>query len=117
MPGKVSVILRKVIILFGYHSATVDPISLLRSTLFPVLSPVGLYTLLNAIKLIHNTAAKYYCMNYSDSNAQPCIGSDDLFPIVVYCVIQSNLQTPHCYITFTEDILPNGKILLYELFR
>ena len=37
------------------------------------------------------------------------IGSDDLFPIVVYCVIQSKLETPHKFIEFVEAILPSEK--------
>ena len=71
---------------------------------------------MNAIQCIYDTAMNYYFENNDDNESdnnddndnklknnskkkhkqqtQPVIGADDLFPLVLYCVIHSSLETP-----------------------
>eukprot|EP00483_Globobulimina_turgida_P012588 UN12611 len=79
-----------------------------------ILPQTGLQTLLSATKSIYNNAIKYYYIHYpekvDDENDDGVfVSQDDLFPIILYCVIQSQLETPHRLIHFIEHILPRDK--------
>mmetsp|Transcript_20524 Transcript_20524/g.32665 ORF Transcript_20524/g.32665 Transcript_20524/m.32665 type:complete len:1240 (-) Transcript_20524:181-3900(-) len=79
-----------------------------------VLPQEGLQTLLAATKCVYNTAMEYYYQRYpekkDDKNDDGAfISQDDLFPIILYCVMQSKLETPHRLIYFIEHILPKEK--------
>eukprot|EP00483_Globobulimina_turgida_P000628 UN00628 len=74
-----------------------------------ILPQQGLQTLLLATKSIYNNAMKYYYKHYpekiNDKNDDGVfVSQDDLFPIILYCVIQSKLETPHRLIHFIEHI-------------
>jgi len=83
-----------------------------------VLPQLGLETLLKATKNIYETAMGYYNVHHPPSqrevgdeedDAAKFISQDDLFPIILYCVIQSKLENPHRFIHFVEHILPKTK--------
>ena len=86
-----------------------------REEIIPFILPQeGLNTLLSATKCIYKTAMKYYYQHYpekkNDKNDDGAyISQDDLFPIILYCVMQSKLETPHRLIYFIEHILPKEK--------
>jgi len=79
-----------------------------------VLPQEALQTLLSATKSIYKTAMQYYYKHNpekkGDANDEAqFISQDDLFPIILYCVMQSKLETPHKLIYFIEHILPKEK--------
>jgi len=79
-----------------------------------ILPQEALQTLLAATKSIYDTAMEYYYYNYPDkkddeNDLGAFISQDDLFPIILYCVMQSKMETPHKLIHFMEHILPKDK--------
>ena len=79
-----------------------------------VLPQQGLETLLKSTKCIYETAMEYYYVHHPDrkddaEDEAAFISQDDLFPIILYCVMQSKLETPHRFIHFVEHILPKNK--------
>ena len=79
-----------------------------------VLPQQGLETLLRATKCVYETAMEYYNVHHPERSEDAddeaaFISQDDLFPIILYCVIQSKLETPHRFIHFVEHILPKNK--------
>jgi len=76
----------------------------------------GINLILETIKLVNDMAMIYYETNKkSEGKEKPelvPLGNDDLFPIVVYCVIQSRLEHPHEHIRFIELILPEENITM-----
>eukprot|EP01083_Nonionella_stella_P092556 259152_1 len=79
-----------------------------------VLPQTALQLLLSATKSIYQTAMIYYYKHYPSkendvNDDSQYISQDDLFPIILYCVIQSKLETPHKVIHFIESILPQEK--------
>ena len=86
-----------------------------KNALIPFILPQeGLQTLLYATESIYKTAMEYYYRHYpekkDDVNDEGAfISQDDLFPIILYCVMQSKLETPHRLIHFIEHILPKEK--------
>merc|ERR1712228_34102 len=74
----------------------------------------GLQTLLAATKSIYDTAMEYYYTHFpekkdDENDLGAYIAQDDLFPIILYCVMQSKVETPHKLIHFIEHILPKEK--------
>eukprot|EP00486_Rosalina_sp_Unknown_P006559 CAMPEP_0201569974 /NCGR_PEP_ID=MMETSP0190_2-20130828/11972_1 /ASSEMBLY_ACC=CAM_ASM_000263 /TAXON_ID=37353 /ORGANISM="Rosalina sp." /LENGTH=272 /DNA_ID=CAMNT_0047992967 /DNA_START=1368 /DNA_END=2186 /DNA_ORIENTATION=+ len=79
-----------------------------------VLPQEGLQTLLSATECIYATAMEYYYKQFPEAKDDKddigaFISQDDLFPIILYCVMQSKLETPHRLIHFIEHILPKDK--------
>eukprot|EP00485_Elphidium_margaritaceum_P023189 CAMPEP_0202711498 /NCGR_PEP_ID=MMETSP1385-20130828/23297_1 /ASSEMBLY_ACC=CAM_ASM_000861 /TAXON_ID=933848 /ORGANISM="Elphidium margaritaceum" /LENGTH=1249 /DNA_ID=CAMNT_0049371245 /DNA_START=57 /DNA_END=3806 /DNA_ORIENTATION=+ len=79
-----------------------------------ILPQTGLQTLLAATKCVYSTAMEYYYRQYPEKKGDKdddgaYISQDDLFPIILYCVMQSKLETPHRFIHFVEHILPKEK--------
>ena len=79
-----------------------------------VLPQEGLQTLLAATKSIYDTAMEYYYTHFPEKKNDSkdlgaYISQDDLFPIILYCVMQSKVETPHKLIHFIEHILPKEK--------
>ena len=77
----------------------------------------ALYHLLNATKLITNTAMEYCKINKAKQNNESkknqkveLLAGDDLLPILIYCVIQSSIQRPHRLIYYIENILPKETV-------
>ena len=57
---------------------------------------------------------EYYYQHYPEKKDDvnddgAYISQDDLFPIILYCIMQSKLETPHKLIYFIEHILPKEK--------
>ncbi|ETO21187.1 hypothetical protein RFI_16019 [Reticulomyxa filosa] len=70
----------------------------------------GINLILEAIKLVNEIAMRNFenkkkSQGVEKSKVVP-LGTDDLFPIVVYCIIQSRLENPHVSIRFIELVLP-----------
>eukprot|EP01084_Bolivina_argentea_P317509 550524_1 len=83
----------------------------------PFILPIeGLNTIISATKCIESTAIKYFYEYHEDKKDEddnsPCISQDILLPIIIYCVIQSKLETPNILIYFIENILPKGIITM-----
>ncbi|ETO19346.1 hypothetical protein RFI_17884, partial [Reticulomyxa filosa] len=71
---------------------------------------IGINLILEAVKLVNDVAMRYFENNKRSQGIEKPklvpLGNDDLFPLVVYCVIQSRLENPHVCIRFIELILP-----------
>lgn len=79
-----------------------------------VLPQQGLKTLLKSTKCIYETAMEYYYIHHPEhgedtGDKAASISQNDMFPIILYCVVQSKLETPHRFIHFVEHILPKNK--------
>ena len=77
-----------------------------------LISPsVALQTLSQAIECMYATAVEYYYDRFPDKRGDvedegELISQDELFPIVVYCVMHSKLETPYRLIGWIESMLP-----------
>ena len=65
--------------------------------------PAALCTLSSATECMYRTAMECYG-DVSEDGA--LMSQDALFPIVVYCVMHSRLETPHRVIDWLERMLP-----------
>merc|ERR1712087_1007296 len=79
-----------------------------------VLPQQGLQVMVQATKTIYATAMNHYNLNHPDAeddeeDVGKFISQDDLFPIILFCVIQSKLEHPHRLIDFVEHVLPTQK--------